>query len=177
MGARVTIDDSFDDGLWIELRQNGFAVPRVALVVLVMLAALYQLILGARAVPGLLLALVGVASGWLSVAVTAREVYAVSPAGGLITVLISSPTGRHRARIAACDVAGVELVIHDGRRFIDLIADDGRPCLRLPGRLTILVARDQVAIGRALARRLDVPLRVPRAQMARSSHPGRSPST
>jgi hypothetical protein len=162
MSARVTIDQSDPDEIWIELRQNGAEVTRFCVFVFVVLGALYGLIPGARSTPGWLLALLGIAIGWSIIALMSREEYIVDGAEGTITVRITSPLGNRREQFRAGEVAAVRLAIggpDDDRRLVELVAPNGKLRLRVPRRLTTLSAGDQGEIGRTLADTLGVPLR------------------
>lgn len=177
MSARVTIDDSVDESVWIELRQNGAEVVRFAAFAAILLAALYQLVPGARTAPGLLLALFGVAAGWSAVALAGREVYTVDTERGTIAMMVSSVLGRRSQNVPVEEVSAVQLSIggpDDNRLLVDLVAKDGTARLRLPRCLTALTERDQAEIGRLLAERLDVPLHGmhPDLVEARPSEPG-----
>ena len=162
MSARVTIDASVDASVWIELRQNGAEVVRFAACAAIILAALYQLVPGARTAPGLLLALVGVAAGWSAVALAGREVYTIDTERGTIAMTATSVLGRRSQIVRIDEVSAVQLSIggpdDDTRLMVDLLAADGSPRLRLPRCLTTLTERDQAEIGCLLAARLDVPL-------------------
>ena len=161
MSARVTIDESADESVWIELRQNGAEVVRFAAFAAIVLAGLYQLAPGARTAPGMLLALLGVAAGWCAVALAGREVYTIDTERGTIAITVSSVLGRRSQTVPVDEVSAVQLSVggpDDNRLLVDLIAEDGTARLRLPRCLTTLTECDQAEIGRLLAERLDVPL-------------------
>ncbi len=162
MSARLTIDESAEESVWIELRQNGAEVVRFAAFTVISLAALYQLVPGARTAPGLLLALLGVAAGWSAVALAGREVYTIDTERGTIAMVVSSVLGRRSQSIPIDEVSAVQLSVggpDDNRLLINLVAADGTTRLRLPRCLTTLGEREQVELGRLFAEQLDVPLR------------------
>lgn len=174
MSARVTIDESVDESLWIELRQNGAEVVRFAAFTVIVLAALYQLVPGARTASGFLLALLGLAAGWSAVALAGREVYTIDTERGTIAMMVSSVLGRRSQNVPVEEVSAVQLSIggpDDNRLLVDLIGKDGTARLRLPRCLTTLTERDQAEIGRLLAERLDVPLHGMHRDLAEASPP------
>jgi hypothetical protein len=161
MSARVTIDESVAESVWIELRENGAEVVRFAAFAAIMLAALYRLVPGARTAPAVWLALVGVAAGWSAVALAGREVYTIDTGRGTIAMTASSVLGWWSQGIPVDEVSAVRLSVggpDDNRRMIDLLAADGTTRIRLPRCLTTLSEHDQAEIGRLFAERLDVPL-------------------
>ena len=162
MSAQVTIHDSIPGELRVELRQAGGEVVTFLIFVIVILVALYVLVPAAREAPGLLLALLGITTGWSVVAISAREIYGFSDETGTIDVLVSSLLGDRRRRIAAREVTAVRVTTggpDDNRRLVELLVEGGKQRLRLPARLTTLTDDDQLEIARVIATQLRVPLR------------------
>src|SRR5262249_37301856 len=116
----------------------------------------------ARSSPGWLLALLALGAVWSTIALSAREIYAIDRTAGAIIAERSSLLGARRQMLESSEVAAVRLALggpDDNRRLVELVDRDGRLRLRLPGRITTLSERDQSEVGRAIAGYLGVPCR------------------
>ena len=162
VSARVTIDGASDDRVRIELRQSAGEVTQFVAFVLIVLGALYTSLPKAREAPALLLALLGIAVGWVTVAMTGRELYTIDESTGTIDALISATVWRHRQQIPIRHVVAVRMATggpDDNRLLVEVVDADGSVRLRLPHRISTLDERDQAEIARLIAARLDLPLR------------------
>ena len=162
MSLRVTIDESVAEQPWIELSRSAGEVLRVAFVVAVIVGVIVALLPAVREVSGLVLAALGITTGWSVVALAGREVYSLDLQRGLIEVTTQLYFARQHHRVFVSGIAAVHHATggpEDNWRLVELVDTDGAVCLRLPSRLTTLGPVDQAAIGRTLAARLGVPLR------------------